>query len=502
MINQANNPRFENLHIFDVANNHEGKVELGNKIIDAMGNIARRHNLRAGVKLQYRNLDTFIHTDYKDRQDVKHIPRLLANRLSWDEFGQLANRIKSQGLQLVITPFDEESVPHALDHGVDILKVASCSASDWPLLEKVAEASKPVLASTAGLTIKEIDDLVSFFTHRNIELALMHCVALYPTPSDKVHLNFMERMARRYPKVQVGYSGHEAPDNVDVGKAAVSKGARLLERHVGIAEAGKELNAYSMNPEEAENWVKETLLVRQITGSPNKEYDDAETESLQSLKRGVFAGRAIKQGELLGREDVFFAMPAQSGQLTSGEFGRYRMVYKASQDYGSNQPIYEEPQEDVISEMRSIVHDAKGMLHEAQVVLGDEVDIELSHHFGIEKFRQVGAILVSVINREYCKKLMVMLPGQKHPNHMHKMKEETFQLLWGDMTVNLEGRDIKLKPGDKLLIERGKYHSFATESGAVVEEISTTATRSDSYYEDPSITALDPMERKTILEEW
>ena len=68
----------------------------------------------------------------------------------------------------------------------------------------------------------------------------------------------------------------------------------------------------------------------------------------------------------------------------------------------------------------------------------------------------------------------MVLSGQKHPNHYHKVKEETFQLLWGDLQVNLDGTIINIKPGNKLLIERGAWHSFTTNNGAIFEEVSTT----------------------------
>ena len=48
---------FEDLFIFEMANSHQGSVEHGKEIIYEMGKIARRHNIKAAVKLQYRNLE-------------------------------------------------------------------------------------------------------------------------------------------------------------------------------------------------------------------------------------------------------------------------------------------------------------------------------------------------------------------------------------------------------------------------------------------------------------
>jgi sialic acid synthase SpsE/quercetin dioxygenase-like cupin family protein len=495
---------FQDLFVFEMANNHQGSVEHGLRIIKAMGKIARKHGVRAGMKFQYRDLDTFIHPDYRDRDDVKHIPRFLSTRLTDREFLTLIQAVRDEGLITVVTPFDEPSVGVCLDHGVQILKVASCSATDWPLLETIADAKKPMIVSTGGLPIYEIDKVYSFLTHREADFALMHCVAVYPTPNDRLQLDFIERMIRRYPKVPVGYSGHEAPDNLDPVKIAVSKGATILERHVGVPTDAIKLNAYSMTPEQTDAWVLSALRAREVCGGNgiNKQISQEEVDSLLSLKRGVFAARDLKKGEDIKREDVFFAMPCLEDQLTSGEFGRYRTTWIASKDYPRNAPIFEYQQPDLISTTRSIVHDAKGMLYEARIEIGDDFEIELSHHYGLEHFRQTGALIITLINREYCKKLVVMLANQQHPKHCHELKEETFQLLWGDLEVHLDGNVVQMEPGDKMLVERGKWHSFSSRNGAIFEEISTTHVRGDSFYEDEQISQLDPMQRKTALEDW
>jgi N-acetylneuraminate synthase len=59
-----------------------------------------------------------------------------------------------------------------------------------------------------------------------------------------------------------------------------------------------------------------------------------------------------------------------------------------------------------------------------------------------------------------------------------------------------------MQPGDTLLIQRGDVHGFSSVAGAIIQEVSTTHIVGDSYYEDPRIRALDPMQRKTILESW
>ena len=185
--------------------------------------------------------------------------------------------------------------------------------------------------------------------------------------------------------------------------------------------------------------------------------------------------------------------------MNSGEFND---GIEVSRDYAANEALFETRHITPTKLARSIIHDAKGMLYEAGIALGDDIEIELSHHYGMKNFRQTGAIIVSVINREYCKKLLIVLPGQKHPMHMHKIKEETFQLLYGDLEIVLDGEKKELKAGDVQTVLRGQKHAFTSRNGAIFEEISTTHIRKDSYYDDPKISKLDPMERKTILRNW
>jgi len=494
---------FNNLFIFEMANNHQGSLEHGLRIVRAMGEIKRRHDIHAAVKLQYRDLDTMIHPDYRTRQDVKHIPRFLETRLDDQTNRTLVQAIHDEGLICVITPFDERSVDKAVDHGVDILKIASCSALDWPLLSEIIGTGKPVIASTGGIDLHDIDRIVSFFSHRNISLAILHCVGIYPAPSEKLSMNFIAKMRKRYRGIPIGYSGHEDPANYEPVSVAVSKGGMIFERHVGIATDEIKLNAYSSTPEQVDNWVKAALKAQVICGiGDGKKISSSEISSLRTLMRGVYAARPISKGKVIEPDDVYFAMPYTQETMSSGEFGQYRSTFVASRDYSQDSAVKEISPPDYIGKVRNIVHDVRGMLYEAQIELGRDIQIELSHHFGIDSFRQYGAVLASIVNRSYCKKVIVVFPGQEHPFHYHRKKEETFQVLWGELVVDLEGVVSVLRPGEKMLVEPGQAHAFRSDDGAIFEEVSTTHEKDDSVYLDQSIAQMDPMERKTVIENW
>lgn len=494
---------FKDLFIFEMANNHQGSLEHGLRIIQAMADIKNRHGIHAAVKLQYRDLDTMIHPAYKTRKDVKHIPRFMETKLDDEANRQLVDAIHQSGMTCVITPFDERSVTKAVDHGVDILKVASCSALDWPLLNEIHGAGKPVIASTGGVDLHDIDRIVSFFTHRDVPLAILHCIGMYPAPSEHLFMNFITKLNKRYRGVSIGYSGHEDPDNYEPIAVAVSKGGEIFERHVGIATDEIKLNAYSSTPEQADLWVQAALRARVIGGvDEGKQVSSSEVASLRTLMRGVYAARKIPRGKVIEVEDVYFAMPYTDETMSSGKFGQYRATFMASREYAPDEPVKEAAPPDYISKVRNIVHDVKGMLFEAQIELGSDIQIELSHHFGIDAFRQYGAVLASIVNRSYCKKIIVVFPGQEHPSHYHRKKEETFQVLWGELVVDLEGAVSVLQAGDKMLVEPGQAHAFRSDGGAIFEEVSTTHERDDSVYLNQAIAEMDPMERKTVVENW
>lgn len=493
---------FEDLFIFEMANSHQGSVEHGKDIIHEMGKIARKYNIKAAVKLQYRNLDNFIHPDYKGRKDVNHIPRFESTRLTYDQFSELVEAIRDEGMIAMSTPFDEDGVDWCMDQGLDIIKVASCSSLDWPLLEKIASTHKPVIISVGGKTISDIDKIFNYFTHKKCEFAFMHCIAEYPAPMERLQLDFIDKLKRRYPDHVIGYSGHEDPDDNVIPMMAIAKGAQILERHVGLPTETISLNAYSMAPAQADVWVKAALDAKEICKmkkETERYISQAEIDSLNSLMRGVYVKRDVEEGQALTRDDVFFAMPNHDRQMTSGEF--YEGVV-ASKDYKANDELHEKKPITDTNLARSVIHDVKGMLYEANIYLGDTFEAELSHHYGMKHFRQFGAVIISIVNREYCKKLIAVLPGQQHPDHTHKVKEETFQLLYGDLEVVVDGEEREMKPGDIQTVLRGQKHSFTSRTGAVFEEVSTTHVKNDSYYDDPKIAGMDLMERKTRVYKW
>lgn len=493
------------LFIFELANNHNGKLERGIKIIKDLKEQIQdyKKDFDFAVKLQYRNLDTFIHPEYKTRQDIKFIKRFSETKLSKEEFLKLRDEIKKQGFISICTAFDEDSVDDIVEQKYDFIKIASCSFCDWPLLEKIATTDLPIIASTAGVELEELDKVVEFFLHREKNLSLMHCVAEYPTKPENMQLNQLDLLKTRYNNVTIGFSTHETPENMDTIKMAIAKGAKIFEKHIGLDDYEGSINKYSATPEQVGQWLKYAKEAFDACGIEGERYQftQDEIDSLKNLSRGVFASRDIKKGESIDNLDAFLAIPTQKGQLLPSDLSKYK-DYFALKDIKANSPIFaaDVKMVDIRDKISGIITNVKKMLKDARIILPNKVSFELSHHYGLDKFDEVGAVIINCVNRAYCKKLLLVFPGQKHPTHLHKIKEETFQVLYGDMEITIEGVTKKVKPGDIELVKRGQKHCFSSETGAIFEEISTEHIASDSYYDDPSIA--ENKKRKTNFTYW
>jgi sialic acid synthase SpsE/quercetin dioxygenase-like cupin family protein len=494
----------EPLFVFDLANNHQGSVEHGSAIVRMVGDAVRRHGVRAIVKFQFRELDSFVHPKHRQGSPNKHIPRFLSTRLSWSQFATLYDLIRSEGMIPMTTPFDEESVDIAVRMGFDVLKVASCSAQDWPLLEKVAAAGKPVVFSTGGCSLADIDNLASFFDHRGVDFAIMHCISVYPTPPELCALNQIDALRARFPGRPIGWSTHEDQDEVAPVQIAYAKGARIFERHVGLEAEAVKLNAYSSNAEQIDRWLAGFQKARALCGPVARpSTSEAEKAALVGLRRGIYARRELPAGTTPVRSDLYFCMPCEDGQLHSGEFrDGMRLLRDVPKDGPLMSETVQQPTEPEYLVLKRALHAVKAMLNEAKISLDTEFRVEYSHHQGVRRFPQVGCLLIECVNREYCKKLLVQLPGQAHPVHYHQRKEETFQVLHGELDMEIDGRHRRLRPGETALVLPGVWHRFWTDTGAIVEEISTTHFKNDSYYRDPEIQAKTLEQRKTKVEHW
>jgi sialic acid synthase SpsE len=333
------NEIFDELFVLELANNHLGDVQRGLKIIGNYAQVVRFNNVRAAIKIQLRDVDSFIHRDFRHRDDIRYIKKTLDTRLRPEDFAAMVQAIRAASCIPMATPFDESSVDFCCELGIPILKLASSDCNDWILIEKIAKTKKPVIVSTGGSSLKDIDDLVTFFDNRHIPLAINHCVSLYPSEDSDLELNQIDFLRGRYPHHTIGFSTHEYRDWTASMLIAYAKGARTFERHIDIQTEGMTVSPYCSVPEQVDGWFKAFDRAKRMCGAPGTQKrlpPQKEVNYLDSLVRGVYAKRDLPVGHVLQDADVYLAIPLQQGQISCRELMRGEVILNAT---AKDQPI-------------------------------------------------------------------------------------------------------------------------------------------------------------------
>ncbi len=317
---------FDGLFVLELANNHWGKLERGLKIIDDYAEVVKKNNVKASVKLQFRDVDSFIHKDFRDLEGFRYIWKTQKTQMPWASLKALVERVSEKGMLTMVTPFDEISVDKCVEFGVDIIKIASSDIRDKTLLKKIGAAGKPVIASSGGSTsLDQLDYLVKFFKEKNLPFALNHCVSLYPSEDKDLHLNQIDLLKKRYPDTVIGFSTHEYHDWDSSVKMAYAKGARTFERHVDIDYEGVPVSKYCSLPEQADIWFKAYHKAVEMCGpeesnEEKRQPPEKEVRYLDALVRGVYAKKDLPAGHKLTKEDIYLAIPLHKGQISGREF--------------------------------------------------------------------------------------------------------------------------------------------------------------------------------------
>lgn len=336
------NKLFDNLFVLEMASNHQGSVERGLAIISSFSKVARFNNVRTAIKLQFRDIENFVHKDFLGREDIRYVKRVADTRMSKQDFSFLVDAIRKSGCIPMATPFDEKSVDWCVEFDMPIIKVASADNNDWTLLEKIASTRRPMIVSTGGMTQKDMDDLVAFCEHRAIPLALNHCVAAYPHEDSECELNQIDYLKDRYPGLVIGYSCHEYHDWSASIQMAYAKGARTFERHIDINDDGFEVATYSSLPHQIDTWFKAWHKAVEMCGTSStqrRNFLPRETAYLDSYVRGVYAKSDLKAGDILTEDNCYLAIPLQKGQVSSRELMLGKFGHKLLAACSKDEPI-------------------------------------------------------------------------------------------------------------------------------------------------------------------
>ena len=482
------------LIILEMANNHMGDLSHGKKIILEFNKLTKNYKkkINFAFKFQYRDSETFIHDSFKN-SDHKGVKRFETTFFSYKQWKNLIS-FAGKYYDLICTPFDEVSVKKVFKEKFKYLKIASCSATDWPLLEEISnfhkKKKKKIIASLAGLESNEISKVISFFKNRNIDTKFLYCVGKYPTKYNELNLSFFKYLKDRYGEVIQGFSSHEEPNSYITPILAYGTGVRIFEKHVGLETSKYKLNKYSLSKKNLNLWLDNLVKSIDIWGSNisrNKSLNE-EIMQLNNFKRGIYLCKNANKDESILKNNIKIAYPSLKNQLKENDLSKYsKIILKQNLSKGkpilySNIKITDERTK--ISKIRDKV---KNFLSNKNVVIPKNSRLEVSHHYGIDKFYNYGITMINVINSKYCKKLIILLPGQVHPTQYHKIKEESFFMLHGEVNLILNNKKFILKEGMLKTIKPKIKHKFYSKKGCIIEELSTTSKKNDSFYLDKKI---------------
>jgi len=247
--------------VAELSGNHNGSLERAKALIRA----AKEAGVSA-VKLQTYTADTLT-LDRKDGEFLIDEPKSLWKGKNlyelyqeastpWEWHAPLFEYARSLGLEVFSSPFDETAVDFLETLEVPCYKIASPEIVDLPLIAKIAATGKPVIISTGGATVAEIEDAVSTARKGGCqEIVLLKCTMAYPASPEDIHLRTIPDLAERFGTL-VGLSDHTL--GIGVSIAGIALGASVVEKHFTLARSdGGVDSAFSMEPHEFKSLVEE-----------------------------------------------------------------------------------------------------------------------------------------------------------------------------------------------------------------------------------------------------
>jgi N,N'-diacetyllegionaminate synthase len=298
--------------VAEIGLNHNGDPDIAHKMIDAIAD--------AGcdcVKFQTFSAEEFCNDadeiyEYTSQGRVVRESMLKMFKrfeLKREEFAKLFEHANQRGLVPLSTPTDRAAVDLLDDLDVEAFKVGSDDLVYTPFLAYVARKGKPVIISTGMAEIGDVDRAVrTIEAEGNQDIVILHCISLYPTPDDEVHLRRIPALKALYADKTIGFSDHTWGITAALG--AVALGALVIEKHFTLANdmPGPD-HRFSANPQQLTYLVREVRKLEKALGSARFALSAAEQEMAALCHRSIYAARALQAGHVLEEGDFVFRRP-------------------------------------------------------------------------------------------------------------------------------------------------------------------------------------------------
>ncbi len=337
MIISKKNLRKKPLFIAEVGQNHQGSFKLACKYVEVFSKIGADI-----IKFQIRNnVGLFSREAYEKEYNTKnsfgktygmHRNKL---ELSIGEIKKLKSFCKKNKVEIMVTPFDEESFEKLCKIGIDLIKISSFDLGNLPLIEKIAKKKKKIFISVGGGDNKEIDSSIKLANKYGVKPFILHCVSEYPCPADNLGLSRIKYLIKKYPGHIIGSSDHFA--GILSGPVAYLEGARIFEKHVTFDRTWKGTDHnFSLEPEGFRKFIRDTKRVSLML-KPKSQKKIGKEYVFQKLGKSIISKKDIQKGEKIKLNFL-------SGKIFFKQFIPIRQTYKilgkiAKKNILKNQPI-------------------------------------------------------------------------------------------------------------------------------------------------------------------
>ncbi len=301
--------------IAEVGHNHQGKIELAKDMFKA----AKECGADA-VKLQKRdNRGLFTAVGYNKPYDNPHSfgatygEHREALEFGEAEYKELQAYAAELGVTMFATAFDFASADFLEKLNMPAYKMASGDLKNIPLLTHVAKFQKPMIISTGGGTMEDVNRAYDAIMPINQQLCILQCTAGYPAEFDQLNLSVISTYRERFPNITVGLSSHD--NGIAMALAAYMLGARVVEKHFTLNHTWKGTDqAFSLEPIGFRKMVRDLERVKVAIGNGVKQVYDSEKAPIIKMGKKLVVARDLPAGYAIQREDIAIKSPGDGLQ--------------------------------------------------------------------------------------------------------------------------------------------------------------------------------------------
>lgn len=298
--------------IAEMSGNHNQSLERAFEIVDAAAatgaDALKLQTYTADTMTLDRSDNEFFIEDKNSLWEGESLYNLYKKAYTpWDWHKPIIERCKQKGIICFSTPFDLSSVEFLEGLNMPAYKIASFENIDLPLIRAVAKTGKPIIVSTGMATVSEIHDIVETIRKEgNEQFVLLKCTSTYPATPENTNIVTIPHMRELF-RCEVGLSDHTM--GVGVAVASIALGATVVEKHFTLSRAdGGVDSAFSLEPKELDDLVKETERAWKSIGSVSYGPTEAEKKSLV-YRRSIYISKDVKSGDIIGPENVKIIRP-------------------------------------------------------------------------------------------------------------------------------------------------------------------------------------------------